>query len=265
MTGTQIVDYSAEWAKQAATYAEQEQLRGGTFLSTRGSVLSIGEDEMPGNQACVIILDAVRENTYYSGKFDPDNSAAPVCYAFGRGTEDMSPHESMQEAPQYFEPQSETCEVCPHNEWGSADTGRGKACQNRRRLALVNAGFYTPKKGSRDFDLEIITDEKHYRTAELAFLKLPVMSVKVWAQYVTQLSAQLRRPPYGVITRVYLEPDPKSQYRVRFEMIEEVPDAVAAIVMARHEEAKAAVIQGYMPPEEREAAPAGSLKGLRKR
>jgi hypothetical protein len=262
--GQELVNYSEEWAKQAETYAEQEQLRGGTFLSTRGGILSFGEEEMPGNQACVIILDAVKENTFYSDTFDPDTPSAPVCYAFGRGVDEMAPHESMQEAPEYFQPQSETCDTCPHNEWGSADKGRGKACQNRRRLAIIPAGFYVPKRGSKDMDLELVDDPKHFQTCDIAFLKLPVMSVKDWAKYVTQLSASIHRPPYGVITRIFVEPDPKSQYRVRFELIEEVPDTLAAIVMARHEEAAKSIIQGYMPPEAREPAPAGSLKGLRR-
>lgn len=264
--GQEIVNYNEQWAKQAEQYAAEEQLTGGTFLSTRGGTLSFGEEVMPGNQVCVIILDAVKENTLYAGDYDPDAAQAPVCYAFGRGAEEMAPHPSMQNDPDYFQPQSDVCATCPHNEWGSADKGRGKACQNRRRLALIPAGFYMPKRGSRDFDLELFDDPKHFQTADIAFIKLPVMSVKTWAKYVNQLSASIRRPPHGVITRLYLEPDPKSQFRVNFEMIEEVPDSLAAIIMARHEEATSAVIQGYQPPgEQEEAAPKGSLRGLRNR
>lgn len=259
----QLVSYDEQWAKAAEQYAQQEELRGGTFLSTRGGVLSFGEEELPGNQACVIILDAVKENTFYTDDFSADAPAAPTCYAFGRGVEEMAPHESMQTDLNYFKPQSETCATCPHNEWGSADKGRGKACQNRRRLALIPAGYYAGKRGSRDLDLHLFDDPKHFQTADIAFIKLPVMSVKDWAKYVTQLSAQVHRPPHGVITRLFLEPDTKSQYRVHFEMVENVPDELAQIVMQRHEEATRAVIQGYVPPVE-DAAPQGSLKGLRR-
>lgn len=265
MTGTDLVAVKAKMAQQAETYAAQEQVSGGTFLSTRGGILTFGEEELPGNQACVIILDAVRENTYYSAKFDPDTPAAPVCYAFGRDGDEMEPHESMSKAPDYFVPQSASCDVCPMNEWGSADQGRGKACQNRRRLALIPAGVYTPKRGSRDFDLDLFTDAKHFQSAEIVFLKLPVMSVKDWSKFVTNIAGSHNLPPYGVVARVSLEQDPKSQYRVKFEMLEVVSDDLLPIVMVRHEEAVKGVISGYSVPEEQEPATRGSLKGLRRR
>lgn len=265
MTGREIVNYDKAWAEQAESYAQQEKLTGGTFLSTRGGTLSFGDEVLPGNQAAVIILDAVFENTYYGAKFDPDNAAAPVCYAFARGdNSDMAPHPSMQTAPDYFIPQSSDCPSCPWNEWGSADQGRGKACQNRRRLALIPAGFYQGKRGSRDFDLEMFTDPKHFETAEIAFIKLPVTSVLLFSKYVNQLNSTIHRPPHGVVTRLFVEPDPKSQYKIYFEALEQVPDELAAIVMARHEEAVRGVIQGYQKPEERKPVARGSLKGLRR-
>jgi len=193
--GQEITSYDAQLAEMAARYAEQEQLSGGTFLSTRGGTLSFGDTVMPGNQACVIVLDAVKENTYYPDDFDPDTPAAPRCYAFGRDNDVMGPHPSMQLDLNYFKPQAVDCSGCSFNEWGSADKGRGKACQNRRRLALVPAGYYSPKRGSRDFDLEIFTDPDHYKKSDIAFIKLPVLSVKNWSKYVTQIANSIHRTP----------------------------------------------------------------------
>jgi hypothetical protein len=265
MTGREIVSYDKEWAEQADRYAAQEKIRSGTFLSMRGGVLSFGDEELPGNQACVIILDAVKENTYYDHKFDPNQAASPICYAFGRGDEPMAPHHTMQADLSYFQPQASECSVCPKNEWGSADKGRGKACQNRRRLALIPAGYYQPKRGTRDMDLELFDDEKHFKTADIAYLKLSVGSVKEWGKYVNQIAASIHRPPHGVITRLYVEPDPKFQFVAKFEMIEQVPDTLAQVIMGRHEEAVKTVMQGYMVPEKHEGAPQGSLRGLRRR
>ena len=249
MTGTQVTKYDEEWAKRAQRAVEDEPQGGGSFLSIRGGILKFQDTEMPGNQACVIILDSVRENTYYGAKFDEDNPMPPKCYAFGRGGEEMAPHISMAAAPAWFEPQSETCQTCPFDKFGSADVGRGKACQDRRRIALIPAGFYSPKKNSRDFDLELITEPKHYQTADIAFLKLPVMSVKPWSSFVTQVSSIYTRPPAGVLTRLFVVPDAKAQYKVQFEVIDLVPDELAAIVMARVDEAVKAIIQPYNPPE----------------
>jgi hypothetical protein len=262
--GQEIVNYDKAWADQAQQYTAQEALTGGTFLSTRGGTLSFGDEQMPGNQACVIILDAVKENTFYGAKFDPDNRQPPICYAFGRGAEDdMGPHESMQVDLNYFEPQAEACATCKWNEWGSADKGKGKACQNRRRLALIPAGFYNAKRGSRDFDLEIINDPNHFKTADIAFIKLPVLSVKEFSKFVNDVSANFRRPPHGVIARLWVEPDPKAQYKVCFEVIEALPDELTPIIMARHEAAMTSVVQGYRVPEEKPEPQAGSLRGLR--
>lgn len=261
MTSTQITTYDDAYAKRAAKATQEEQLKGGTFISTRGGILKVGEQEMPGNQALVVILDWVRENTYYEGRFDPDNPMPPTCYAFARGVEqeeEMGPHPSMQDYPAYFKPQHSQCKGCPMNEWGSADKGRGKACQNRRRLTVLPAGVFIPRKGSRDFDIEAYDDVAHYEQADVAFMKLPVTSVENWAKYVNQVSAAVNRSPDGVFTRIFTEPHDKWQYTVNFEYLDKVPPELAAVMIRRADAAQAADMQGYMAPDPNaQQAPAG--------
>src|ERR1700743_3268418 len=94
-----IVNYDERYARRAQKATDNEQLRSGTFISTRGGVMSLGDEILPGAQGCVIILDWVRENTYYQERFDPENPKPPTCYAFARGPEEeaeMAPHPSMQ-------------------------------------------------------------------------------------------------------------------------------------------------------------------------
>lgn len=259
-----LTNYDAKLAELAKEWAEVEKPNGGAWLSTKGGVLKFGEEMLPGNQAACIILHSVRENTYYTDKYDPDSPAAPVCYAFGSGPdaeETMGPHISMKADLSYFAPQAHDCKSCRWNEWGSANQGRGKACQNRRRMALLCAGMYEPVRGSRDFNLKLMDDPAYFRSAEIVKLKLPVTSVQDWAKYVANTSAQHQMPPYGVITRVSLEPDAKTQYRVHFEMLERVPDALLQIVFQRVEEAQRTLIQGYQPPETKQEGQNG-LRGL---
>ena len=255
-TGTQVTKYDEAFAKMAQDYVSGERVTG-QFISLRGGVLTFGEEAMPGNQICAVILDYVQERTFYADKYDPDREVAlpPVCYAFKRNddNEEMAPHPSMQADLSYFQPQNDICRTCPNNNWGTADTGRGKACSERRRLALLPAGYYAPRRGSRDFDLTLIEDPEHYAAADIAFLKLPVTSVKDLARYVTTLASQLHRPPLAVVTRIYVEPDVKTQFRVKFEMIEQLPDTMYEIIMKRHEEAKANIVFGYPPPSGAEA------------
>lgn len=262
---TALATYEERWARDAEKAAAAEPLQAGTWLSAKGGQLAIGEEILPGAQAAVIVLDSISENTFYQGRYDPENPLPPICYALGRDGEEMEAHlESMKKAMDYFIPQNfkngrSPCDGCPMNEWGSADQGRGKACQNRRRLAVIPAGYFQPKRGSRDFDLHLFDDPKHFKSAEVAFFKLSVTSVKNWANYVHQLASSHRRPPHGAVTRLSIVPHQQFQYETLFEPIELVPDDLADIIMQRHETLVQQPFQGYQAPSPEQIA--GNSRG----
>lgn len=256
MVGTAVTVYEEKWRAEAAVAADSEQ-RASFQMKTRGGVLAVGDDQLPGNQACVIILDHFRENSYFDKTiaFDEKNPLPPICYAYGRDNDEMAPHPGMQVDLEWFEPQHECCggdgsgnSLCPRNKWSSADQGRGKACQNRRRLIMIPAGYFEPKRGSRDFDLHIFEDAKHFEQADSVTLRMPVTSVENWAKYVSQLSSAHRRPPHGVFTRVFIEPHPKTQFKVCFEFLDLVPDDLAEIIFTRHDQSLEVPYPPYTPP-----------------
>jgi len=211
-------------AATATQYSDEEQVSG-LFLSTRGGVLKYGEEELPGNEMIVVVLDAIHENTYYSDSFDAENILPPKCFAFGRKEKDMEPHENVpfddEEGAEesYFEAQNDLCKDCPLAEFGSAEIGRGKACSNRRLLTLIPAGQMIEEGTGRNKELvmEVFDQPDHYRDADIAILKVPVMSVKGWSKYVHQLANDRGRPPYGVLTRIFIKPDPKTMFKIMFE------------------------------------------------
>lgn len=262
---TELSLYKKQMQEAMGQYTEVEKIGGGQFITTRAGVLKIGEDELPGNQMAVIILDSVFENTLYEGRFDANNMAPPVCYAFGRNEDELAPHVSMQEHPDVFAPQATDCAGCEFAKWGSSDTGRGKACQNRRRLAVIPAGQFMAVKGTRDFDLEVFETEEHYANASMAMLKLPVTSTENYSRFVQDVAREYQLPPFGVIAHIYLEPDPKTQYKVKFDVIEPLPDALIGTILARNAAAKDAIITPYTPFEERNDQPqnTGQRNGLR--
>lgn len=272
MTGTALTTYDEKWADQAQKAAAAEPLQAGTWLSAKGGQLTIGDEVLPGAQAALIVLDGYAENTYYGERYDPDAPLPPICFAMARDGAPMFPDiPAMEKDQSYFMPQHVVqgqilgCDGCPMNEWGSAAQGRGKACQNRRRLAVIPAGYYTPRRGSRDFDLNLFTDPKHYTQTEIAYFKIPVTSVKNWATYVHSLSSGMRRPPHGVVTRLSLVPHQQHQYEVVFEPLEQVPDDLAEIVMQRHAAATQQALQGYQAPDaERLAKARASAQGGRR-
>lgn len=242
--GTAVAKWQEQLAAQAEAAAKMEASTAtGQFFSLKGGQLSFNDSPIPGNEMGVIIVDHILENVYYKERFDANNPVPPTCFAFGRADQEMVPHEVV------VEKQHEACTGCPMNEWGTSDVGKGKACKNTRRLAMISAGQFN-KAG----EFDTIEDEEHYKEAQLAFLKLPITSVKGYAAYVKQLAAVLRRPPHGVYTKVSVVPDAKDQFKVVFTPIAPVPDELMPLIMERHEQASAQIDFPYQPETEEQAA-----------
>lgn len=163
----------------------------------------------------------------------------------------MGPHKDCASS------QHEQCEGCEHNEWGSADKGRGKACKNRRKLALIAAGDV-----DRNGNFTAHDDADAFANAEIAHLGLPPTAIKAWAGYVKTLASSSLRPPHGVITRIQVKSDPKTQVGFTFTMVGKLPNAIVPTVMQRRTDAQATIETAYPKPEEKPAKPAP--KGKRK-
>lgn len=203
-TGTSLAKWDQQLLADAnLARAQEESVMLGSFISLRGGVLSFNGNPFPGNKVNAIVLDSVLENVFYGAKFDPDNPATPKCYAFGRDNDALAPHEKAPEK------QHPTCKGCKQNAWDSGDRGRGKACKNSRRLALVLAD-------------EALKSPETLKDAQLAYLRVPVTSVKAWAGYVTQLANVTKKPTYAVVTELALTPDPKTQFKLSFKLSQDV-------------------------------------------
>ena len=225
-----VMKWDEELAKLAQIAADEEVTATGQFFSLKSGVLSYADSPIPGNEMAVIILDSICENVFYEGDYDPDNITGPVCFAFGRNVKTLTPHKDVVEAGTEI---SDSCATCENNEWGSADKGKGKACRNTRRLAMIPAGTF-----DKDGNFEMIKNLDHYENTEPVYMKLPVTSVNGFSSYVNSLASSLKRPPFGVITKVSVVPDPKSQFRVLFQALDNVPDECIAAIVKRHEEIK---------------------------
>ena len=250
----------ATWDEQLAQYADQAATMeantgGGQFFSVRGGILTFQDAPLPNNEMAVIILDTIFENVYYEGRYDPDTPMSPTCFAFARDEAELEPHVIVSDAGQ--DQSTDGCKSCEHNEWGSAETGKGKACRNTRRLAMIPAGQF-----DRNGDLELLDD---IASAGIGFMKLPVTSVNGYASFVKQIAGTLRRPPFGIITRVSVVPDPKTQFKVLFEPIDKVDDSMVEDILARVEEAKTLIDFPYQLDEvEEEPKPKAKSKAKAK-
>lgn len=229
------VDRMAALAKEATK--TEESVSSGSFISFKGGRLSYQGNQIKGDELDVVVIDHVLENCYYPGKYDPDNPAPPACYAFGREEEGMTPH------PNVKEPQASKCSECEWNKFGSADTGKGKACKNTRRLAVIPA--------------DAVSDPEKIMSAEAAFVKVPVTSVKGWASYVRTLSAMDGVPPLGVVTTLGVVPDAKSQFKATFQKAAMVEQEVIPAILDRHDAMAEEIMFPYPDAAEEEPKPKG--------
>jgi hypothetical protein len=180
--GQEVATLASMLAQDAADVAATE--KGSTFptLSIRDKKFAIDGLELPNpKQTTVIILQAAFENAYYEEGFDPDSPAPPDCYAVGYDEATLAPPEDLETK------QHDTCAGCPKNEWGSAEKGKGKACKNQRKLALISADAINDGPGG-------------VAKSTVVVLRIPPTSTGPYSKYVKRLANLLKLPPYAVST-----------------------------------------------------------------
>jgi hypothetical protein len=171
-------------------------------------------------------------NKYYSIAYDGDNIQPPDCYAFGRDEKKLAPHEVAGKK------QCEFCANCAKNQFGSAAQGRGKACSNRRKLALVEAGTLLNRKFKA-------YDKEELERANVGYLEIPPTSINTWGAYVKQVACVIKRGPQTVYTKISLVPDNKTQFRVCFELVGPIPDKLIETALQHSEKAKESIIVAW--------------------
>jgi hypothetical protein len=156
----------------------------------------------------------------------------------------------MARDPNHFKPQSDACQGCPMNEFGSnQQTRKGKACGNRRRLIMLLAGTYQQDVNGM-LHLQPYTTADHYQTTPFLQMTLAPTTLKAWGEFVRSSAAQFQRPFFGLVTRVYLYAHPAhGKEAIGFEPLAQIPDDWAHAVIPRQQEAMKDIFKGYEPPQ----------------
>lgn len=180
-----------------------------------------------------IVVDFVSSNLFYEGPYNKDNITAPGCFAVGPEPTTLIPSKNSPNR------QSDTCAVCPNNQFGS--NGNGKACKNTRQLAIQPLG-----------------DD----AGSIYILSVPPTSIKAFDGYVHTLAGKHRLPPVGVVTRITLDKS-VTFAAPRFEVIrpltnDELPAAMDARDAARERLTAEPDFSQYVNPN---AAPAARGRG----
>lgn len=153
------------------------------FIKTEGGVFSFNGEALP-MPLPVYVLDQVRVNQYYDSAYDPASPTGPTCFAIGREEDDLSPPDDLKGK------QAPSCSGCPHNEFGTADRGQGKACRNTLKLALLPA---------------VETDPKKLVQTDPAFISVSPGALKTFAKHARAVERGLGRPLYSVQTLLATE------------------------------------------------------------
>lgn len=220
-------DLAAELAAEAKDAAAKER-PSVSKISLKSGVMTFMNQPLPGNKIDCVVLTAAFWNKFYEGRYNPSNIVNPTCFAVKLDNgDDMEPHENVEN------PISEACDGCPNMEWGSdPGGGRGKACKETRRLAVLPADVF---KSLEDL-----------RKAEIAVVDVPVTSVRNYGNFVNTLSASVKRPMWSVVTELSVVPDPKTQFKLVFQPRALINDPeLLQLLKARVEEAQRAVGQPY--------------------
>jgi len=258
----QVNTWEAEMA-QAATIAAKANSATleRSFINFGNGTMSLDGANFPNNEAAVVVLESLHANLYYPEPFDASKPVSPDCYAFGRptlnpddtvsiegvdtwnGTKELAPHKDCTNRVH------DTCKGCPMQEFGTALVGKGKACQDTRRIAVIPAGTMQGEK------FIAYTKPEQIASADIAYAKLPFFSAKNFSAFVMNVARTLARPTWGVFARMARKNDPRSQFVVEFSALAEIPNALGEAVMKKMREAKDDIAFPFPPNEVKAAGP----------
>jgi hypothetical protein len=191
------------------------------------------DDNTPLSYIDVVILGV---NKYTSKTFfgteqwTEESSGGPVCGSLKGDVPD----------PGVPIPQSKSCGICKHNEWGSK-AGGGKACQDHKRVAVLLMPSMTRKMLSAPL-------------LEPVFLKIPPGSFKTWKAYTDDMIHQ-GIPLAAMITRLSFSPPPKT-FEITFEPVQALTDKEVPVVLPLLESRETKGILGVAPVMRQVAPPA---------
>ena len=162
---TQLQDLQVRIRAELAALRESLSPPVNRRISVREKLFTLPDGTSHQGPMQVVILDHRNLNRYYSKPFDASKLVPPECTAVAKRFEDLSPHNHAEVEL----PAANTCATCAHNAFGSAPNGKGKACRNMVRLAIV------PPDAESD--------------AVPMTLEIPPSALKNWNQLVNDLEA----------------------------------------------------------------------------
>jgi hypothetical protein len=163
----------------------------------------------------------------YFGDWNEDNASGPICASVKGDVPD----------PGVSVPQAKACALCPNNEWTTKPGGgRGKACQDHKRMAVLLMPSMTKKMLGTPL-------------LEPVYLKIPPGSLKSLLKFSNELQHE-GIPSAAVVTRISFSQD--KLFEFNFKVVQALTDAEAPRVLPMMEDSQTLAILGDSSPGMRE-------------
>ena len=176
--GSSVISIQAALQAQVAALSEKTAPAGGNYIRLSPGKFTLPDGTTTPGPLELVIVEFASANKFWPGNYDPKNIESPVCFALGTNPLKMVPSNNSPEK------QSDDCQSCPNNQYGSA--GDGKACKNSRVLAVL------PPDADADTPMWLLATSP---TANKGF-----------DGYVAGVARTFQMPPIGVVTSVSLDP-----------------------------------------------------------
>jgi len=193
---TAIMSIQEQIAQQLARQNETAAgLRSnGSYIGFKNAQLKVDGITIPANTLDVRVLAVLSERAWYSKDFDADAVQVPDCYALDATV----PHLASSN------PQADNCGDCPHNKWGSATRGKGKACREAARVIVIPANV-------------------PLASAQMYTAKVPVTSLSTVTSF-TSRCGQAGKLMGEFVTKLSVVEDKKTFFKVHLTPVEVTPE-----------------------------------------
>lgn len=187
-------------------------------ITHKSGILAIDKNRVKDNRLAVVVLGMVWTKEHYEKEYEEGSTDTPDCYAFGTKERGLVPFAGVPAK------QSDTCDGCPHNQFGTAEKGRGKRCQDKPRLLVLIASDIAAR-GDQPV-ATAIAKAQHYQ------ISIPAASLSAKGaerglglnKYVGSLGEQTDHGDLTeAITEITTEPREKGAYFVVFNFLGKTP------------------------------------------
>lgn len=177
-----LVDINAQLKEELKQLNKQVAAPSGFNIGTKGKQFAFPDGKTSDGPIDAVILDWRNVHQYYPGVYNQNKPEPPKCFAVAKNLDDLAPPEGLTTAVH------ETCKGCPKDEFGSAPGGgRGKACKNSVKLAIVPA--------DATVDTPVWT------------INVSATAIRNWTNYTNTLSSTLGVLPIQVVTELKFNPN----------------------------------------------------------